>query len=182
VPINEGYPALDSRLGKLKDALETAVEGMSGEQLRWRLPGHWCAEEVLEHLFLTYTGTIKGFERVLKQGKPLATRASMVQRLLTFVVVGLGYLPAGRKAPAPVQPRGLPAQQVRNEFAATLAAMDAVIAQCEAHFGRRAKVLDHPILGPLTTSQWKKFHLVHGRHHHKQLLRLRKDSGSVIKE
>jgi hypothetical protein len=47
--------------------------------------------------------------------------------------------------------------------------MDAIIAQCEARFGRRVQVLDHPILGPLTAPQWRKLHLVHGRHHQKQV-------------
>jgi hypothetical protein len=166
---------MDSRLEKLKENLESAAEGMSSEQLSWHLPGKWCAAEVLEHLYLTYTGTIKGFEKVITGGKPLATRASMAHRVLTFVVVGLGHMPAGRKAPAMVQPRGLPAEQVRNEIGAKLVAMDGIIAQCEARFGRQVKLLDHPILGPLTATQWRKLHLVHGRHHQKQLLRLREN-------
>jgi len=148
------------------------VKGVSNEQLSWHLPGKWCAMEVLEHLYLTYTGTIKGFEKVITGGKPLATKGSMAHRVRTFVVVGLGHMPAGRIAPAMVQPRGLPAEQVRNEIGEKLAAMDAVIAQCEARFGRHVKLLDHPILGPLTATQWRKFHLVHGWHHQKQLLRI----------
>jgi hypothetical protein len=164
---------MDSRLETLKDNLESAVEGMSSEQLSWHLPGKWCAAEVLEHLYLTYAGTIKGFEKVITCGKPLATSPSGAQRVLTFVVVKLGHLPAGRKAPAVAEPRGLPVEQVRNEIGAALVAMDAIIAQCEARFGRRVKVLDHPILGPLTAPEWRTLHLVHGRHHQKQLLRLR---------
>ena len=167
---------MDSRLEKLKEDLESAVEGMSSEQLNWHLPGKWCAAEVLEHLYLTYAGTIKGFEKVITSGKPLATRASMAHRVLTFVIVGLGRMPAGRKAPAMAQPRGLPPEQVRNEIGAKLVAMDAILAQCEARFGRRLKLLDHPILGPLTATQWRKLHLVHGRHHQKQLLRLREST------
>jgi hypothetical protein len=173
----EGHlSAMDSRLEKLKENLESAVEGMSREQLGWHLPGKWCAAEVLEHLYLTYTGTIKGLEKVITSDKPLATRASMAHRVRTFVVVGLGHMPAGRKAPAMVQPRGLPAEQVRNEIGAKLVAMDGIIAKCEARFGRQVKLLDHPILGPLTAKQWRKLHLVHGRHHQKQLLRLREST------
>ena len=164
---------MDSRLEKLKQALESAVEGMSSEQLSWHPPDKWCAAEVLEHLYLTYTGTIKGFEKVMTGGKPLATRASMTHRVRTLVVVGLGHMPAGRKAPAASRPKGLPAEKVRNEVGEKIAAMDAIIAQCEARFGRRVRLLDHPILGPLTATQWRKFHLVHGMHHQKQLLRLR---------
>jgi hypothetical protein len=164
---------MDSGLEKLKQALESAVEGMSSEQLSWHPPDKWCAAEVLEHLYLTYTGTIKGFEKVMTSGKPLTTPASMTHRVRTLVVVGLGHMPAGRKAPAASRPRGLPAEKVRNEVGEKIAAMDAIIAQCEARFGRRVRLLDHPILGPLTATQWRKFHLVHGMHHQKQLLRLR---------
>ena len=161
---------------KLRENLESAVKGLSSEQLSWHLPGKWSASEVLEHLYLTYTGTIKGFERVIARGQPLATRASMAQRVLTFVVVRLGHMPAGRKSPAVAQPRGLPTERVRNEIAAKLGAMDAIIAQGEGRFGRHVKLLDHPILGPLTATQWRTLHLVHGRHHQKQLLRLRESA------
>ena len=167
---------MDSRLDKLKESLQSAVEGMSSEQLSWHPPGKWCAAELLEHLYLTYTGTIKGFERVVKNGKPLASRASMAQRMLTLVVVGLGHMPAGRKAPAMVLPKGLPAEEVRNQIGAKMAAMDLIIAQCEARFGRRVRLLDHPILGPLSAPQWRKLHLVHGQHRLKQILQLRENT------
>ena len=165
---------MDARFLQLSKDLESAVQGMSSEELSWHRPGKWCAAEVLEHLYLTYTGTIKGLEKVMKSGTPLATRASMAHRLKTFVVVTLGHMPAGRKAPAVSQPRGLPTAQVRGEIGAKLLAMDAIIAECEARFGRHLKLLDHPILGPLSAAQWRKLHLVHGRHHEKQLLRLRR--------
>ena len=164
---------MDSRLETLRENLESAVQGMTSEQLSWHLPGKWSASEVLEHLYLTYTGTIKGFERVITRGTPLATRASMAHRVMTLMVVGLGYLPAGRKTPEVARPRGLPTEQVRNELGVKLVAMDAIIAQCEARFGRHVKLLDHPILGPLSATQWRTLHLVHGRHHAKQLRRLR---------
>ena len=163
----------DVRLDELTRSLESAMEGMSGEQLSWHPPGKWSAAEVLEHLYLTYTGTITGLERVLRKGKPLASRASMAQRALTFLVVGLGHMPARSEAPAIVQPKGLPAEKVRNEIGQKIAAMEAIIAQCEVRFGRRVPLMDHPILGPLNAAQWRKLHLVHGRHHLKQLLRLR---------
>jgi hypothetical protein len=164
---------MDPRLDALKRSLESAVEGMSSDQLGWHLPGKWSAAEVLEHLYLTYVGTIKGLEKVVTRGAPRATRPSLAQRLLTFLVVELGYVPAGLEAPAIVQPRGLSVEQVRREIWSQLAAMDAIIAQCEARFGRQVKLLDHPILGALTPAQWRRLHLLHGRHHLKQLLRLR---------
>ena len=165
---------MDSHLERLKQAMDSAVEGMSNEQLKWHPPEKWCAAEGLEHLYLSYTGTIKGFEKVMAAGKPLATPATMKQRLQTLAAVGFGYLPTGRKAPAPTVPRGLPAVKVQGEVGAKIVAMDEIIARCEERFGSRVRLLDHPILGPLTAAQWRKFHLVHGLHHEKQLLRLRK--------
>ena len=164
---------MDSRLEMLKQSLESAVEGMSSEQWSWHPPGKWCAAELLEHLYLTYTGTIKGFARVMTSGKPNGSRPSVRDRIKTLVVVGFGHMPGGVKAPAVAVPKGLHAEKVRNEFGAKIVEMDAIIAQCEARFGRHVKVLDHPILGPLTAPQWRKMHVVHGRHHLRQLLQLR---------
>jgi len=172
---------MDPRLDRLRGSLESAVDGMSGEQWTWHLPGKWCAAELLEHLYLTYTGTIKGFERVMAAGKPLGSRPSVRDRVKTLVVVGLGHMPDGVKAPAVTVPKGLPTAQVREEFGAKIAEMDAIIARCEARFGGRVHVLDHPILGPLTAPQWRKLHVVHGMHHHKQLLQLRASTTKQIR-
>lgn len=163
---------MDAGLEALKANLESVVAGMSNEQLRQARPGKWCAAEVLEHLFLTYTGTIKGLEKAMAEGRPLATRASFKQRLATFVVVRYGHMPTGRKTPSVARPRGMNEQEVRGQIGGTVEMMDAMLAKCEKRFGRRVKLLDHPILGPLSARQWRRFHCVHGRHHHKQLLTL----------
>jgi hypothetical protein len=164
---------MDSRLETLKRELDAAVEGMSCEQFLWHPAEKWCAAEVLEHLYLTYTGTIKGFEKVLTSGKALTTRTSPKQRFQTVVVLSFGYLPEGRQAPSPTRPRGLPTETVRNEIGPRIMAMDAIITQCESLMGKNIALLDHLVLGPLTATQWRKFHLLHGRHHVKQILRLR---------
>ena len=172
---------MDSRLEKLKEALESAVEGMSSEQLSWHPAGKWCAAELLEHLYLSYAGTINGFERVMRAGKPLGTRPSMKHRVQTFVVVGLGHMPTGRKAPDVARPRGVPVEKVRSEIGTKMVVMDSIIAQCEARFGGRAHVLDHPILGPLSAPQWRKLHVAHGWHHLKQIAKLRESGPQGLK-
>ncbi len=163
---------MDSLLEELRQALESTVEGMSNQQMSWHPAEKWSAAEVLEHLYLTYTGTIKGFERVLTAGKPVVGQASVKQRLRTLVVLRFNHLPNGRKAPKQTVPRGIDLETVRGEVVRKLDEMDGIIAQCEARFGH-GKVLDHPILGPLTAAQWRKFHWIHGHHHVKQILKLR---------
>jgi len=162
-----------THLKTLQREVASAVAGLSAEQMTWHPPGKWCIAEVLEHLYLTYTGTVKGFERVAEAGKPLATTTNWKQRGRTLIVTGFGYLPSGREAPAVARPRGLPPEKVLAEIGSKIAAMDDIIARCEEKLGTRKKLLDHPILGPLTGAQWRKFHAVHGRHHLKQIRRLR---------
>ena len=163
---------MDRNLETLQREITSAIDGLSAQQLQRHPPGKWCIAEVLEHLYLTYTGTLKGFERVADAGKPLVTSSSFKMRMQTFVVVGLGYLPSGREAPAVARPRGISTDIVVAEIGPKIAEMDAVIARCEQNLGR-AKLLDHPILGPLNGAEWRKFHLVHGRHHVKQVRALR---------
>ena len=167
---------MDAYLQRLQEAIASATLGMSAEDLRRHPEGKWSTAEVLEHLYLSYTGTAKGFERCLQAGKPLARTPLLKDRMRTFVVTGLGHLPEGRKAPERTQPRGMLADEVAREIAPRILAMDAVIAQCEARFGKSTRVLDHPILGPLTARQWRKFHWIHGRHHLNQIRKLRQES------
>jgi Protein of unknown function (DUF1569) len=167
---------MDSHLERLQRALSESMAGLSSEEMSLHRPRKWCVAELLEHLYLSYTGTVKGFERVAAAGKSLATTATWAQRFQTLVVVGFGYMPQGRKAPTAAQPRGLPAEKVRTEILEEIRKMDQVITRCEAAFGRKDKLLDHPILGPLTAGQWRKLHLVHGLHHLKQIRRLRREA------
>jgi hypothetical protein len=160
-------------LKRLQEEIESAVAGLSAEQMSWHPPGKWCAAEVLEHLYLTYTATTKGFERVVESGRSLASPANFKHRVSTVVVTGFGYLPAGREAPPVARPQGLPPEKVLAEIGPAIAGMDDVIGRCEEKIGRGKKLLDHPVLGPLTGAQWRKFHLVHGLHHVKQIRRLR---------
>jgi hypothetical protein len=164
---------VDPRLATLQREISSAVSGLSPEQLRRTMPGKWSTAEILEHLYLTYTGTVKGFERVIAADKPLASPANWKQRGRAFVVVGLGHMPQGRKSPAVGLPRGIAPEKVVAEIAPTISAMDAIMSRCAAGFGARAKVLDHPVLGPLSVQQWRKFHVVHGMHHVRQIHRLR---------
>jgi Protein of unknown function (DUF1569) len=172
---------MDSRLEKLRNALSVATAGMDRDALTWHPPGKWCAAEILEHLYLTYTGTIKGFERVIVAGKPLATEPSIRNRLGVLVSLGIGFIPEGRTAPKSAEPRGLPHERVRAEIETKIAAMDEIIVKCEGQFGAGIRILDHPILGGLTGAQWRKFHLVHGLHHVKQIRRLQEAMKTISK-
>src|ERR1700758_4833331 len=99
---------MDFYLQRLQDAITSATEGLSVEELARHPEGKWCTAEILEHLYLTYTGTTKGFERCLANGAPMARSRTFKDRAGCFLVLTCKYLPEGRSAPKQTTPRGLP--------------------------------------------------------------------------
>lgn len=171
---------MDPLLQSALNAIDEATAGITDEQLAWRpRAGKWCAGEVLEHLSMAFSGTAKGLSKTLAAGKPNSRRPTLKERLQITWVVELGMFPPGREAPAMVVPRGIAPRQALAEIRANLIAMDKVIAQCDQQFGRRVEIFTHVILGPLRVQQWRKFHLVHTRHHMKQIKVLRAKAGEA---
>jgi hypothetical protein len=160
---------MDSYLERLRQELEDAIGGASPSALAQAPVGKWNAAEILEHLFLTYTNTNRGLAKCLAQGAPPVRRASLKHRVAALLVVNLGYVPTGRKAPERATPRGMPLDEVQQAIAPELQRMGAGLDDCERRFGAETKIMDHPFLGPLTAGEWRKFHWVHGRHHARQI-------------
>jgi hypothetical protein len=48
--------------------------------------------------------------------------------------------------------------------------MDLALDGAAARFGARVKLMNHPIIGPLSVRQWRRFHWVHTRHHVRQII------------
>ena len=163
---------MDMLLQQIRDSIAAATQGMSTSQLTWHPEGKWSTAEILEHLSLTYSGTSAGCARCLKEDKPLARSPGLRDRVATLVVVTLGHLPEGRQSPAAARPRGVPAETVVADTDQKIVAMDENLRKCEERFAG-VRLMDHPVLGPLTVRQWRKFHWVHAMHHVKQIERLR---------
>src|SRR5947199_9281657 len=103
---------MDSYLHRLQQAITSATRGMTIEQLTWRAEGKWSAAEILEHLYLTYSGTVKGMERCLQLGKPLASVPSLKQRAFVRLVVSLGCLRKGSRSPDRAIDKRMPPNEV----------------------------------------------------------------------
>ncbi|MBO0911648.1 MAG: DinB family protein [Acidobacteria bacterium] len=160
-------------LARLEYVLSNAIEGMSGDDFARHIRGKWSSSEILEHLNLTLTGTIRNLERSLVSGEAHSSQDRRAKRWPRRVVIWLGYFPKRHKAPERVLPRGAPIEGLRREIFDNIARMDELLARCEARFGPGKTVARHPILGPLTAREWRRFHLVHGRHHACQIVRLK---------
>jgi len=154
-----------------------ATKGAGDESRVRRNPEKWSVVEIVEHLSRAYSGTAKGFERCVETGTPLCGATTFTQRLSQFVVISLGYFPGGRQAPKQVIPTGeLDLGTVLDAARKNLQWLDKAAITTRDALGT-GKMLEHPILGALTIDQWLRFHVVHTRHHAKQIRERRESVG-----
>ena len=166
---------MNGYLDRTSALIEQAAAGLSEEQLAWRpAENKWSSAEIFEHLALAFGGTHKGFLRVLEGDTPALRACTVRERIVTGIVVEMGYMPGGRKSPERALPRGLPPAEALAAIRENLAQMQKSLSAAKERFGGKARVLEHPVLGPLTNEQWEKFHFVHTRHHIKQVWERRK--------
>lgn len=153
-------------------AVKDAVSGMTDEQMLTRNGEKWSAAQIVEHLSLAFGATVAGMERIVAAEKLDVRRPTMRDRVATFIVCRLQHVPTGRKAPEYTVPRGIAPQEAIQKLRANLTAMDDAIDRAEEKWGNRL-IGVHPVLGPLKPDDWRKFHMVHARHHAKQIALLK---------
>jgi hypothetical protein len=158
-----------SHLERLRRELEDAIDGADYIALQRGPAGKWNSATILEHLYVSYKSTNFGLAKCLEKGAPFASSATLKQWRDKLLVVDIGYMPNGIQAPKQAIPRGLPPDEVRSNIFSEIEKIELALADCKRRFGAGTKIMDHPFLGPLTANEWSKLHLVHGRHHAKQI-------------
>ncbi len=163
------------------EQIRREAESLTGEmsQADWHHapPGKWSCAQIFEHLMLSYTATTKGTLKAMEIGKPLGGKPTLRDRVSTFYVAGLGFLPSGRAAPPQAIPKNGAGVESLRPFNDALVAMDATLTDAEKRFGNRVKLLDHPILGPLTAREWRRVHRTHAKHHFRQIVERARQDG-----
>jgi hypothetical protein len=170
-------------LHKLETKLSAALHGLNSSQTQLRLtnnPSCWTIQQIVQHLLMTYASTASSFESRLAKGTPTLSRPTPTHRTAQFVVITLGFMRGRRKAPPEVTPSASSPPLSGDELAASaheaLVNLDHLLNQIEQKFGK-ARCQSHFVLGPLTASQWRGFHLSHGKHHIRQIAAIRRAHG-----
>ena len=142
--------------------------------------GRWTIQQIVEHLCLTYSSTAEVFETRIARGSATKASPSVRQRLGQFTLLRCGYFPRGRKAPAAVCPAcdGVAKSGIvlANGAEGLLARFDGLADEAERLFGT-GRAISHGVLGPLSVADWRRFHLIHGEHHLKQVRAIRAAHG-----
>jgi hypothetical protein len=169
-------------LETLNTELTQALDGLdlSQTQLRpWNDISRWNIQQIAGHLRLTYTATVEAMDSRIAKASATRAKPSAMQYLAQFALIRIGYFPRGRKAPgrvtASLDECAATGSNLARELEIALSLMDARIDHAETIFGSHRRVINHMVLGPLSIDQWRKFHLIHGRHHIKQIMAIRRE-------
>ncbi len=173
-------------LQQLQQELVAALAGLDASQTQLSPAGQaangtprWNIQQIVRHLLLSYEATIAAMEARLTKATPTKAKPSPAQRLWQFVLLRLQHFPGGRPAPEAVTPKpeveALDGPMLQAEVTAALEQMAQRIDAAERLFGPDRQAVSHMLLGPMSVAQWRRFHLVHGRHHILQIERILSD-------
>ncbi|HLJ86589.1 MAG TPA: DUF1569 domain-containing protein [Candidatus Angelobacter sp.] len=154
-----------SSLQPISEAIDRAVDGMTDEQLAWHPEGKWSSAQILEHLSLAYSLSAKRLNAVLQEGKPNIRSRTFREQIGVAMVIRFGYILPGRKSPEAIHPKNRSPREVIAALPEYLSELGGVLEKCESQFGGDCRIMVHPILGPLSVRQWRRFHQVHTLHH-----------------
>jgi tetrahydromethanopterin S-methyltransferase subunit G len=92
------------------------------------------------------------------------------------MILSAGHMPKGVGAPHEITPKaGMPAAGVRElteRLENSIELLDATLDRCRQRFGME-RVGRHFLLGPLRVDQWRRYHVLHLRHHLRQMADVR---------
>jgi hypothetical protein len=164
------HPVLKSALEPLAEQIaplsveEAQVVPLPGQ-------GRWCAQQIMEHLMLTYKLTSDSVSKQLKNGRVPKNRRNLLEFLLRVQTIGLGYMPDGVPAIRSVRPGEFVPESglaIAARFMAAGEAMDELLVAARKKFGIQA-CGEHPFFGVMRVDEWRRYHAVHAKHHATQL-------------
>jgi hypothetical protein len=142
-------------------------------------PHCWSVQQIVEHLVLSMDATRAVLEERLAKGRPgRSLHRSRTEWALQLMILSAGHMPKGVDAPRETAPaERMEASGVRElieRLETAIVSLDAVLDQCRQRFGME-RVGRHFLLGPLRIDQWRRYHVLHLRHHLQQMCALREN-------
>lgn len=132
-------------------------------------PGKWCAAQIVQHLAIGIDASGRTFQE--RRGKPPMRRRprTALQLLGDLVMLKIGWIPSGFRAPDVTRPADRPAaaavERMLREGVARFLTLERELLPSRA----TDLFVKHPRLGDLTLPEWLRFHERHCAHHAKQI-------------
>jgi uncharacterized protein DUF1569 len=147
-------------------------------------PHCWSVQQIVEHLVLSLDATRTVLEGRMSKGSPGRNLyRSRTEWALQLMILSAGHMPKGVGASRETTPAAnLPATGVRElteRLERAMESLDATLDQCRQRF-HMERVGRHFLLGPLRVDQWRRYHVLHLRHHVKQICELRETLSTEV--
>lgn len=132
-------------------------------------PGKWCPAQIVHHVAIGIDSSSRAFQE--RGGKPPMRRRprTALQLLGDLVMVRIGWIPSGFRAPDGTRPADRPdvaaVERMLREGVTRFLALERELLPARA----ADLFVKHPRLGDLTLPEWLRFHVRHCAHHAKQI-------------
>jgi len=136
----------------------------------------WSPQQLVEHLVLAMRSSAQVLEARIEKGRPSRANATLIQGLRRTAVLTFRRLPRGIPAPPFVRPGQLDwppmdGSALVSRFYSEVESTARVLTVFAESFGN-SRAASHFLLGPLSAEEWRRFHVIHCRHHLAQLRRI----------
>jgi hypothetical protein len=171
------HPVFQPAFRELADELGR-FDATSANVHPWGKPHCWSVHQIAEHLILSMDGTRATLQERLAKGRPgRNSHRTRTEWALQLMILSAGHMPKGVGATRETTPRAeLPsigARELTQRLETAIESLDATLDTCRHRFGME-RVGRHFLLGPLRVDQWRRYHVLHLRHHQTQIGELRK--------
>ena len=156
-------------IGELPDLVLGPLRGRADSEWERGPAGKWTPAQIVEHLALGLTLSAETFHS-RKNHAPMKRRPrTPAEKIAKFFIFGFRWFPRGRKAPERTTPGPqIDRRTAESHFLAAVEAWDQVDRALLPE--RRADLfVKHPRMGDLTVEEWMQFHVIHARHHARQI-------------
>ncbi|MGH7568105.1 MAG: DinB family protein [Gemmatimonadales bacterium] len=132
-------------------------------------PGKWTSAQIVEHLAIALDTSSHVFEDRRARDPMHRRPRTWKERLAYAFILGLRWFPPGRKAPAQSTPTDHPDPTAVVARFRTGVERFLALEKLLLPARRYDLFVKHPRLGDLNLEEWMRFHVVHSRHHAKQI-------------
>jgi hypothetical protein len=143
----------------------------------WGRPHCWSVHQIVEHLALSMDQTRTTLEERLAKGRPGHNlQRARTEWALQLMILSFGHMPRGVGAMQETTPKlnlaTVGTRELTERIENAVESLDATFDRCRHQFGME-RVGRHFLLGPLRIDQWRRYHVLHLRHHLKQMREVR---------
>jgi len=156
-------------IGELPVLVLGPLRGRADSEWERGPAGKWTPAQIVEHLALGLTLSAETFLARRNHAAMKRRARTPAEKIARLFIFGFRWFPPGRKAPErTTPPPHIDRTAAEAHFLAGVEAWDQVDRALLPE--RRSNLfVKHPRMGDLTVEEWMRFHVIHARHHARQI-------------